>query len=108
MPSHQALAEQLWNAQFSGTPCAALTGSNPELTIADAYEIQSINLDRRMNERGLFGRKARLVGRKIGITSMAVQKWLDVAEPDFGGLLDDMAVPDGGVADISKLLQPRV
>jgi 2-oxopent-4-enoate hydratase len=105
---HQTLAEHLWGAQFSGTPCAALTESSPELTIADAYEIQSINLERRMNEHGLFGRKARLVGRKVGITSAAVQNWLNVTEPDFGGLLDDMAVPDGGVADISKLLQPRV
>jgi len=105
---HQTLADTLWNAQFSGTPCAPLTESNPHLTLSDAYEIQSINLDRRMNERGLFGRKARLVGRKIGITSVAVQKWLGVSEPDFGGLLDDMVVPDGGTADISKLLQPRI
>src|SRR3982750_3338671 len=104
MSLHQSLAENLWNAQFTGTPCAALTDANPDLTVADAYQVQQINLERRMNERGLFGRKARLVGRKIGITSKAVQGWLNVAEPDFGGLLDDMAVDDGGRADISKLL----
>lgn len=108
MSFHQTLADTLWNAQFSGTPCAPLTESNPDLTVTDAYEIQSINLERRMSERGLFGKKARLVGRKIGITSVAVQNWLGVNEPDFGGLLDDMVVPDGGTADISKLLQPRV
>ncbi|MEO5931257.1 MAG: fumarylacetoacetate hydrolase family protein [Candidatus Kapaibacterium sp.] len=108
MSLHQTLAEQLWNAQFTGTPCAALTDGNPDLTLADAYQVQQINLERRMNERGLFGRKARLVGRKVGITSRAVQSWLNVSEPDFGGLLDDMAVDDGGRADISKLLQPRV
>src|SRR5262245_54383453 len=107
MSLHSTLAEQLWNAQQTGTPCAPLTESNPELTIRDAYEIQAINLERRMNERGLFGPKARPVGRKIGITSKAVQNWLSVSEPDFGGLLDDMVVPDGGKADITKLLQPR-
>jgi 2-oxopent-4-enoate/cis-2-oxohex-4-enoate hydratase len=108
MSLHKDLATTLWNAQFSGTPCSAPTEAHPDLSIADAYEIQSINLERRINERGLFGRKARLVGRKIGITSRAVQEWLNVTEPDFGGLLDDMAVPDGGKADITKLLQPRV
>jgi 2-oxopent-4-enoate/cis-2-oxohex-4-enoate hydratase len=108
MSLHATLAEQLWNAQQTGTPCAPLTESNPELTISDAYEIQAINLGRRMNERGLFGPKARPVGRKIGITSRAVQEWLSVTDPDFGGLLDDMVVPDGGKADITKLLQPRV
>ncbi len=108
MSVHQTLAERLWNAQMSGQPCRALTETNPDITVADAYTIQRINLDRRMNERGLFGPKARLVGQKIGITSVAVQNWLGVAEPDFGGLLDDMAVPDAGTADIGKLLQPRV
>jgi 2-oxopent-4-enoate/cis-2-oxohex-4-enoate hydratase len=108
MSFHQQLAERLWDAQMSGTPCQALTETHPDLTVADAYEIQTINLDRRMSERGLFGPKARLVGRKIGITSRAVQEWLQVTEPDFGGLLDDMAVGDGAKADISKLLQPRV
>ncbi len=108
MSLHQLLADRLWNAQFSGVPATALTESNPEITLADAYAIQRINLDRRMNEQGLYGWKARLIGRKIGITSTAVQNWLGVSEPDFGGLLDDMAVPDGGTADISKLLQPRV
>lgn len=93
---------------MTGVPCDPPTGTNPDLTLADAYEIQKINLDRRQNERGLFGAKARVVGRKIGITSRAVQEWLNVTEPDFGGLLDDMAVGDGARADISKLLQPRV
>lgn len=108
MTLHQQLAERLWNAQMTGAPCDALTASHPDLTLEDAYEIQSINLGRRMSERGLFGPKARLVGRKIGITSRAVQEWLSVSEPDFGGLLDDMSVGDGARADISKLLQPRV
>lgn len=108
MSIHATLAARLWDAQFTGVPCEALTEAGPELTVADAYEVQRINLDRRMNERGLYGRKARLVGHKIGITSAAVQAWLGVGEPDFGGLLDDMAVPDGGTADITKLLQPRV
>lgn len=108
MSLHQEVAERLWSAQIGGTPCEAPTSTHPELTLHDAYEIQSINLNRRMTQQGLFGERARHVGRKVGITSRAVQTWLGVSEPDYGGLLCDMAVPDGGNADITKLLQPRV
>ena len=73
MINHTALAESLWNAQFSGVPIPPLSEANPSMTVADAYEIQSINIERRINEMGLHGEKARLVGRKIGITSKAVQ-----------------------------------
>lgn len=106
--TNSQLASILWDAQFSGSPCQPLTQLQPGLTLGDAYEIQRMNLDRRINERGLFGKRARSVGKKIGITSRAVQTWLKVSEPDFGGLLDDMSVPNAGRADITKLLQPRV
>jgi 2-oxopent-4-enoate/cis-2-oxohex-4-enoate hydratase len=106
-PKLSPLAERLREAQATGTPCAPLTGSNDDLSVEDAYEIQAMNLAARQ-EKGLHGRPARLVGHKIGITSQAVMDWLKVDEPDFGGLLDDMAVDDGGLADSSLLLQPRV
>lgn len=98
----ESLAQRLWNAQETRTPCDAPTSDHPDLTIEDAYGIQQINLERRI------GAGARPAGRKIGLTSRAVQEWLGVAEPDFGGLLDDMAVPNGGSVEVSRLLQPRV
>ncbi len=94
-----ALAERLWRAQADRTPCPQLTRDQPELSVAQAYEIQEINLRRRGGRR---------IGHKIGLTSEAVQSWLGVSEPDFGGLLEDMLIPDGGVAPVSRLLQPRV
>lgn len=97
------LAEQLRNASETGTPCDPLTASEPSLTIDQAYKVQAHNLDRRMKRDGLFR-----VGVKIGLTSAAIQEWLGVNEPDFGVLLSDMAVPNGGQADIGRLLQPRV
>lgn len=52
------------------------------------------------------GRKLR--GRKIGLTSPAVQRQLGVHEPDYGMLFADMCVLDGETVDLSKLLQPKV
>jgi 2-keto-4-pentenoate hydratase len=50
---------------------------------------------------------ARVVGRKIGLHSQAVQPQLGVDRPEFGMFLNDMAVADGGVALMARLLQPR-
>lgn len=98
----EELAARLFDAERDREPCDALTATHPETTIDDAYAIQGINLDRKI------AAGARLVGRKIGLTSRAVQEWLGVDEPDFGGLLSSMAVPNGGEVAASRLLQPRV
>lgn len=102
-----ALAETLWEAQASGTPCAPITREVPTLTTADAYAIQTRNIERRMKEPGPHGRPGRHIGHKIGLTSRAVQDWLNVNEPDFGVLLDDMVVGDAELAPTETLLQPR-
>ena len=66
-----------------------------------AYQVQEIN-----TQAGL-ARGRRLVGRKIGLTSIAVQEQLGVSEPDMGMLFADMEVKDGGVVDCSELIQPK-
>lgn len=104
---HASLADQLWQAQRDRTPCAPLTATEPDLSVADAYAIQAHNLRRRKGGEGHHGRAARSIGHKIGLTSDAIQEWLGVDEPDFGELLDDMVVADGGVVDSEQLLQPK-
>ncbi|MFU8802187.1 MAG: 2-keto-4-pentenoate hydratase [Bradymonadaceae bacterium] len=101
------IAAMLWDAQFSGATCPQPSVLRPSLNVEDAYAIQEINIARRRSSRGLHGKLANPVGRKIGLTSKAIQSWLNVHEPDFGVLLDDMLIPDGESADVSNLLQPR-
>jgi 2-oxopent-4-enoate hydratase len=105
---HDDIAASLWQAQQKKTAIAAPTDEHPDLTLNDAYAIQRINLDRRMSERRPGATPPRRVGWKVGITSVAIQSWLGVSEPDFGGLLCDMDVPDGGDVDVDSFLQPRV
>ncbi len=100
-------ADMLWQAQLDATPCEPLTALDDAITVEQAYEVQRLNIERRLAGDGPEGKQARLVGRKIGLTSHAIQEWLGVDEPDFGCLLDDMVVADGARVDTSGLLQPR-
>ncbi len=67
-----------------------------------SYAIQDINTNYRLDNG------AHIVGKKIGLTSFAVQKQLGVDQPDFGILFDDMEVLTGQSISMSQLMQPRV
>jgi 2-keto-4-pentenoate hydratase len=95
-------AARLLNAAAEGVPCAPvrdLIGESAELA---AYQVQEQLTAARLAGGGV------VVGRKIGLTSAAVQAQLGVDQPDFGVLFDDMAVEDGAVVPMARLLQPRI
>ncbi|HWT37480.1 MAG TPA: fumarylacetoacetate hydrolase family protein [Paraburkholderia sp.] len=103
----QAIADALWQAQqqhpFNAVPpvrdaIGALGGDLPD----NAYRVQQLNTQRQI-EAG-----ARLVGRKIGLTSRAVQTQLGVDQPDFGMLFDHMAYGDGEEIPFALTQQPKV
>ena len=96
------LADELWESEHSRTPIVPLTRRHPDLDVTDAYAIQSRNVSRHL------ARGARVVGRKVGLTSLPMQRLLGVDEPDFGVLLDHMVVEDGDEVPLDRLLQPRV
>jgi 2-oxopent-4-enoate hydratase len=79
-------------------PSDRLTG----LTIDDAYAIQRALIAQRC------AAGARAVGRKVGLTSAAMQEMLGVDQPDYGVLLDDMVVADGATIDGGGLIAPRI
>lgn len=98
-----AAVRELVEARETGRPCAPLRGRLlPEGDVATAYAVQRAQVRRWLDDGH------RRVGAKIGLTSPAVQESFGVYQPDFGVLLDDMAVPDGAEVGPERLLQPRV
>jgi 2-keto-4-pentenoate hydratase len=94
-------AQALWDAAEKREPIGPLTAEYPDMDVVDAYEIQLINIRRRLAE----GRLIR--GHKVGLSSKAMQEMMGVDEPDYGHLLDDMFVFEDGVVDTSMLCYPR-
>jgi 2-keto-4-pentenoate hydratase len=95
-------ARHLRNAAAQRTPCPPVRALIGASDIDAAYAVQQ-----RLTRSRIAG-GARVVGRKIGLTSSAVQAQLGVDRPDFGFLFDDMAIDDGGVVDTGRLLQPKI
>lgn len=98
----EKFAAQLSEAEQTRVGMDPLTSSDPEISIDEAYYIQLQNIKKKLDE----GQK--IVGKKIGLTSVAVQKMLGVDEPDYGHLLDSMVVENGGTIDIKTMLQPKI
>lgn len=101
------IAGLLRTAEEQGAPIAPLRERILEAAgdtdpVACAYAIQQLNAQRRINQG------ARIVGRKIGLTSIAVQQQLGVDSPDFGMLFADMAYGDGEEIPMARTLQPKV
>lgn len=95
-----AAAERLFEARRRRLATAPVRPDLPPKDLASAYAVQRINVAR------LVASGAVRVGRKIGLTSLAVQKQLGVDSPDFGVLFADMAYGDSVRA--SQLIAPRI
>ncbi|MDY6999080.1 MAG: 2-keto-4-pentenoate hydratase [Actinomycetota bacterium] len=98
----EKLAAELTQAERSRVPIAPLTDGNPDIDVVDAYEIQLINIRQRVADG------ARVVGHKVGLSSEAMQKMMNVDEPDYGHLLDDMQVFEDVPVRSDRYLYPRV
>jgi len=96
------LARRLHQAERRCSPIPPLTDAYPDLTVADAYAVQRALIARKLEEG------ARVVGWKIGLTSRPMQQMFGIDTPDFGHLLDAMALPSGSELPCSQLIAPRV
>jgi 2-keto-4-pentenoate hydratase len=96
------LAADLAQAERSREPIAPLTSAYPDIDVVDAYEIQLINIRQRVAEG------ARVLGHKVGLSSLAMQQLMGVDEPDYGHLLDEMQVFEDTPVKAGRYLYPRV
>lgn len=94
-------ASRLYEAELNKTECLPVRELIGIDTINEAYEVQNLNTIRRLKSG------ARLIGRKIGLTSFAVQKQLRVDQPDYGMLFSDMEVMEGGTITWAECMQPK-
>src|SRR4051812_19179580 len=78
---HRRLADQLWQADQTAVPIPPLTDQHPDLSIEDAYAIQSVNIDRRVQNGG------RGCGRKKRQTSQPREGMVGGEETAYGGVL---------------------
>jgi 2-oxopent-4-enoate/cis-2-oxohex-4-enoate hydratase len=99
----RSLGDELFAALRSRSTVTPLTERYPEITVDDAYRISAHLLKLRTNDH------ERVIGKKIGLTSPAVQEMFGVHQPDVGFLTDAMAYGDGATLSLSRigLIQPR-
>lgn len=96
------IADELVQAGHDRVPVKRLTARFPEMTVEDSYRVQ--NLWRQRSEAN--GRI--LAGRKIGLTSRAMQMATGITEPDYGIIFDDMVLDSGCTIEWDKYTHPRV
>ena len=98
----RTIADELRGAYSSFEPIAPVRNRLEVGGIDAAYAVQQCNTEHWLEQ----GRQ--IVGRKIGLTSEAVQRQLGVDQPDFGALFDDMRLYDGDTIPWRAVLQPRI
>ena len=96
------LAAELHEAEKSRVQVEHFSKRFPEMSIEDGYAIQRAWLQLRLAE----GRVVK--GRKIGLTSRAMQQASQITEPDYAPLLDDMFFEAGGDLPVDRFIAPRV
>lgn len=98
----EASALALYEALVSGITIPQFSQTYPDMTIEDGYAIQAEWIKLRLAQ----GRK--VVGRKIGLTSRAMQQASQITEPDYGTLLDDMVFSDNSEIPFDRFIAPLV
>ena len=101
-PTIAALARQLYEARKSRTQLRHFSKAHPEMTVEDGYAIQREWVRLEIAD----GRRVR--GRKIGLTSRAMQQASQIDEPDYAPLMDDMFFESGGDIPFDRFIAPRV
>jgi 2-keto-4-pentenoate hydratase len=92
----------LWAAERDRAPIGPLTEAFPGIDVVDAYEIQLINIRRKL------AAGARVHGHKVGLSSPVMQQMMGVDEPDYGHLLDTMVLAQDTPVPAAAYCYPRI
>lgn len=98
----ESLARELDEAERTRVQVDHFSARHPNMTIADGYAVQR----RWLAIKGESGRKS--IGRKIGLTSRAMQRAVNITEPDYGVLLEDMLFANNQEILSDRFIEPRV
>jgi len=96
------IADELAEAERTNSVIPRITARYPDATIEDSYAIQGIWRDSQI----AAGR--RLVGRKIGLTSKAMQRATGITEPDYGVMFDDTVYRSGAEIPFDDFSNVRI
>lgn len=98
----EAAAEALYEAEQARRQVRPTSALYPHMSLDDAYRVQDAVVARKL----AAGRS--IIGRKIGLTSRAMQRAMHIDEPDYGTLLDDMAFASGSRIEAAAFTDPRI
>jgi 2-oxopent-4-enoate hydratase len=96
------ISAELIEAEKFRVPIQALTERFPDVSYEDAYAVQLKTFDSRVKAGAV------IVGKKIGLTSKAMQDQFGIREPDYGIITDEMVVREGATIAMSSLILPRI
>ncbi|MBQ0725095.1 MAG: 2-oxo-3-hexenedioate decarboxylase [Cycloclasticus sp.] len=96
------IATYLEDAELNAYEVTKITDDYPDITWDEALDVQW-EIRRRKEARG-----NKIVGLKMGLTSMAKMRQMGVETPCYGFLADYFSIPDGGEVKISELIHPKV
>ena len=102
--TYQALANRLLTAENSRMPIAPITEEYAQISVDEAYQVQFRLIENKLAATP----NSRMAGKKIGLTSLAMQNLFGVYEPIYGCLLSSMEVVNDGIIQLEKLISPKV
>lgn len=102
MSTTELFVNQLIQAEKDRLGTVPLTDQYSSFTTQEAYAVQLEIIKQKLAQG------QRIVGKKIGLTSVAMQQLLGVNEPDYGHLLDGMVVENGTELSFDRVMQPKV
>ncbi|NEU32147.1 2-keto-4-pentenoate hydratase [bacterium LRH843] len=95
-------ASALIDAEIQKKPIEPFTSLEASISVDEAYQVQ-LEYVRNKVENG-----AVVAGKKIGLTSKAMQEMLGVNEPDYGHIFHDMTFKNGDSIPLNKFIQPKI